>query len=142
VIVTLPSPTPVAPDVTESHDVLLLAVHGHPFAVVIEIGLAAPPPASTFNEVGLTLYEHDVDACVIVTDCPAIVSVPVRVPPVVFAVAVNVAVPLPAPLEPETIDIQATLLTAVHEQPADAETERAELVTPLEGTATFVGVTV
>ena len=56
VIVTVPSPRPVAPEVIESHDVLLLAVHGHPFAVMIEIGLAAPPPASTFNEVGLTLY--------------------------------------------------------------------------------------
>ena len=78
----------------------------------------------------------------IVTGCPAIVSVPVRIAPVVFAVAVNDAVPLPAPLDPETIDIQATLLAAVHGHPDDAETETAELMTPLEGTDTFVGVTV
>jgi hypothetical protein len=49
--------------------------------------------------------------------CPAIVNVPVRLLPVVFASAVYRTVPSSVPLDPLVIVIQLTLLTAVHAHP-------------------------
>ena len=51
---------------------------------------------------------------------PAIVTVPVREVVNVFAATLTVVVPLPDPLAPAVTVIQASLLTAVHEQPAAA----------------------
>ena len=59
-----------------------------------------------------------VPACVTVTVCPAIVSVPVRVPDVVFASTLYVTVPLPVPLPPPVTVIQPVLLlTALQAHP-------------------------
>jgi len=44
-IVTAPLPLPLAPDAIEIHDTLLVAVHGHPDAVVTETEVPVDPPA-------------------------------------------------------------------------------------------------
>ena len=49
-------------------------------------------------------------SCVITTVLPAAVIAPVRLTPVVFAATENVVVPLPLPLDPPVIAIQAALL--------------------------------
>ena len=62
-------------------------------------------------------YEHGggggAAACVTVNVRPAIVSDPVRDPPV-FAATVNATEPLPAPAPPEVIVIHDAPLLAVH----------------------------
>jgi len=55
--------------------------------------------------------------------CPAIVNVPVRLFPVVFAAAVYLTVPSSMPLDPLVMVIQLTLLTAVHVHPDCVFTE-------------------
>src|SRR5436190_1204908 len=101
-----------------------------------------PPVAPAEALVGDTVYEQGAAACVMVTGCPAIVRVPVLVAAVVLAATLNVVVPLPVPFAPDRIDIQVTLLTAVHAHPADAETETVVLAAPPEGADALVGATV
>jgi hypothetical protein len=55
--------------------------------------------------------------CATVKISPAIDISPLRLPPVLFAVTLNVTVPLPVPLAPLVTVIQLTLLTAVHVHP-------------------------
>jgi hypothetical protein len=81
-------------------------------------------------------------ACVIVTVCPATVSVPVLCAAVVFAATVNFTVPLPLSGEPDTIEIQVTLLAAVQAQLPAADTDSEELAIPAAATDTLVGLTV
>jgi hypothetical protein len=50
---TAPFPLPPAPDMTVSHDTLLVAVHAHAGAAVTVTELMAPPPAATGWLVGL-----------------------------------------------------------------------------------------
>jgi hypothetical protein len=109
---TLPLPLPLAPDVMVIHDVLLLAVHGHPLAVVTLIDLL-PPSFPTCTLVGEIVYEHDVAAWLTVKDRPAAVIVPLRAPPRLTATA-KATVPLPAPLAPDVSVIHDALLAAVH----------------------------
>ena len=54
VIVTVPSPEPLAPAVIDSHDALLAAVHAHPPAALTATG-ADPPAAVAESDVGLTV---------------------------------------------------------------------------------------
>src|SRR6476620_1980578 len=56
------------------------------------------------------------------TVCPAMVSVPVRVEAAVFAAALKVAVPPPAPGEPAVTASHASLAVADQVQPAAAVT--------------------
>jgi len=58
--------------------------------------------------------------CLTVKMLPAIVIVPVRLAPEVFAETEYPTIPFPLPLEPDVTVIQGTLLTAVHEQPEPA----------------------
>ena len=44
---TVPLPVPLAPLVIEIHDVVDVAVHAHPAALVTVTGVAAPPAAGT-----------------------------------------------------------------------------------------------
>jgi hypothetical protein len=44
---TEPLPVPLAPDVTVSHDALLVALHGQSAAAVTVTGLPGPPPAES-----------------------------------------------------------------------------------------------
>jgi hypothetical protein len=50
---TVPLPVPLAPDVTDNHEVLLVAVHVQPEPVVTVTGPTAPPPAATDRVVEL-----------------------------------------------------------------------------------------
>ena len=62
---------------------------------------------------------------------PAIVNVPVRSLPVVFAGTVKVTVPFPVPLDPFVIVIQLALLTAVHAHPDCVVTETVPVLAAL-----------
>jgi len=75
-----------------------------------------------------------------VTVCPAIVTVPVRAAPA-FAATVNDTVLFAVPLDPDAIEIHATVLTAVHGQPVEAVTDTDVPAEPVEGTDTLDGLT-
>jgi hypothetical protein len=62
--------------------------------------------------------------------CPAIVAVPARVLPVLFAVALRITLPPPVPDCPDVTVSQAALLAAVHGQPAAVKTNTVEAVVP------------
>jgi hypothetical protein len=70
----------------------------------------------------------------------ATVNVPVRAAPA-FAATVNVTVPFAVPLDPDAIEIHATVLAAVHGQPFDAVTDTDIPAEPVDGTDTLDGVT-
>src|SRR5438094_9244620 len=76
VYLTVPLPLPLAPAVTVIHAALLAAVHVQPVTVVT-FAVAVPPAAGSDCVVGAVVKVHAA-ACVTVTVCPAIVSVPVR----------------------------------------------------------------
>ena len=63
--------------------------------------------------------------------CPAIVNVPVRLSPVLFAAAVKCTEPFPLPLDPLVIVIQLALLDAVHGHPDCVVTETVAVPPPL-----------
>ena len=77
---------------------------------------ADPPAAITLCAVGAMLKLH-APACVTVTACPAIVSVPVRGLVELFVATEYATVPLPVPLPPLVTVIQDALLAPVHAQP-------------------------
>jgi hypothetical protein len=70
----------------------------------------------------------------------ATVNVPVRAAPA-FAATVNVTVPFAMPLDPDAIEIHATVGTAVHGQPVEAVTETDVPAEPVNGTDTLDGLT-
>jgi hypothetical protein len=112
---TVPSPVPLAPEVIESHDTLLVADHVHSSVVMTANGPAAPPLAPIDTAVGMTEYEHGVGvaAWLIVTICAATVSVPVRAAPL-FEATLNVTVLVPMPLVRPVSEIHDVLLLADH----------------------------
>ena len=67
------------------------------------------------NVVGETLYVQLLAPWVTVIVWPATMSVPVRVPPEVFAATTNTTDPMPVPLAPDCTVIQLAWLVAVHE---------------------------
>jgi len=116
--VTVPVPLPPAPEEIVIHGVLLAAVQPQPLpALTLTVRLA--PAGSTVSARGDTSKLQPGD-CVTVTICPAIVSVPVRVGPVVGA-AVTPTLPLPVPPGDASVSHSA-LLDAVHGQPAPVVT--------------------
>jgi hypothetical protein len=115
---TEPDPLPLAPDVSEIHGALLVAVQPQP-AAAPTLTSSGPPLAPVVRLSGDTSKLQPGD-CVTVKDCPATVTVPVRDGPSVAA-TVKLTAPLPdPPVVP--IEIQLTLLAAVHGQPAPAVT--------------------
>ena len=76
-----------------------------------------------------------------VTVWPAIVSVPERAGPLLAATAI-VTVPLPLPLAPEAIEIQETLLAAVHAHALELVTDTEVPVEPAAAMEIVSGVTV
>jgi hypothetical protein len=54
---------------------------------------------------------------------------------------VNVTVPFAMPLDPDAIEIHATVGTAVHGQPVEAVTETDVPAEPVKGTDTLDGLT-
>ena len=99
---------------------LLVAVQPQPAAAVTVAVPVAPLPGGV-ELFGETLT-FQLPCCLIVTVCPATVSVPVRAEREVFAAMLNAAVPLPLPLAPEVIVSQVALLVAVQAHPASAVT--------------------
>lgn len=109
--VMAPLPIPDAPLAIEIHALLLTAVQGQSTAAVT-VPFPIPPGAGNDWLVGDTLAEQALPACVTVNVAPAMVSVPVRVAPVLFATA-NVTAPFPVFEAPLVTVIQLSLLTAV-----------------------------
>jgi len=58
-IATVPLPVPLAPEVIDNQDALVVTVHVHPAAAVTAIGPAVQPPAPVVKVVGLIEYVHD-----------------------------------------------------------------------------------
>jgi hypothetical protein len=80
---TVPLPLPLPPLVTVIQVALLVAVHAQPVVVVTDT-LAAPPAAVGLADVGDAVKLQPA-AWLMVTVCPATVSVPVRAGPVFAA---------------------------------------------------------
>ena len=99
-----------------SHDAPLDAVRAQP-VVVVTVKVADPPPVANDAEAGVSVKLHEAAACVTVTACPAIVTVPVRDVVAVLPATESDTVPLPAPDAPEVTVIQDALLDAVQLQP-------------------------
>ena len=121
---TLPFPLPPDPEVNEIHDAVLLAVHAHPLCAETTME-PVPPNAEKDAPDGLMSQLHGSGAGAdwfTVKVRPAIVIVPVRVPPVLFAAAEKPTDPLPVPVAPDVTVSHALLLTAVHVQVAVAVT--------------------
>lgn len=95
---------------------MLAAVQPHPLPAVT-VTLPLPPDGGTDCESG-EMANVQPWPCVIVTICPATVTVPVRVGPLVGSTVMTTD-PLPVPLAAESV-IQLALLLAVHGQPAAA----------------------
>jgi hypothetical protein len=117
-----PSPEPVAPAVTVIHVTLLSAVQEQPVAAVT-VADPLSPAAGTDWLVGEIEYVHDVEFWVTVNVWSPIVSVPVRGLRVALDAALKLTEPFPLPVAPlVTVSQVASLLTAVHAQPAGAVT--------------------
>src|SRR5207244_7607218 len=119
--VTVPLPEPLAPAVIVIHVSVVVAVHEQP-AAAVTVTVPDPPPTATACDAGASVEVHGTPACVTVNVLPAIVSVPVREVPAVFAATLNVTLPLPEPDAPVVTVIHVALLTAVHAQPVGAVT--------------------
>ena len=76
-----------------------------------------------------------------VTVCPAIVNVPVRAAPVVFAAMLNVTEPMPDPLAPAVTVIHDVVVVAVQEQDVPDVTLSVRLLASAS-TSKLVGVRV
>jgi hypothetical protein len=116
---TVAVPDPLAPVVIVIQSAWLAAVHVHP-ASVVTVTLPVPPVDPNPWVSGLIANAHPC-ACVTVTVCPAIVTVPDRPLPVDGAIC-SVTVPLPFPDEAPMMLIQGALLAADHAQPDEPPT--------------------
>jgi hypothetical protein len=103
--VTVPLPVPLAAPDTVSHPAFGVTDQAHPVPLVT-LKDVVPDAEATDTDCGDSANVHagaGAAACVIVTVCPATVSVPVRSLPV-FGAAVNAIDALPRPLDGELID--------------------------------------
>src|SRR2546427_10892129 len=103
---------------------LLVASQPHP---LVAVTLMIPPPAPGFLKLWLAgeiEYEQATPApsCTTVKVWPAMVSVPVRGPSLMFSLTSNVILALPVALVAEVIMIQPSLLVAVQLQAGPAVT--------------------
>jgi len=137
----VPLPVPDAPFTIVSQDAFFEAVQAHPFGAVT-VTLPFPPGAATAICRGVTPNEHwtTAAACVIVTACPATVTVSVRALVAVFTLAATVTVPLPVPDAPFTIVSQDAFVEAVQAHPFGAVTATRPLP-PEAATPTSSGAT-
>jgi len=118
---------------------LLVAVHAQPApAVTVTVPVVATDVLSSTDD-GRIVNVHGAPGCVIVNVLPPIVSVPVRGVVLVFCVTLYVTVPLPVPLAPTPIVIQASLLVAVQLQPVPAVTAINPLAAIADGRFEEVG---
>jgi hypothetical protein len=108
-------PLPLAGVTVSQLLALLVAVQPQPLLAVTVIVLV-PPADVKVEVVGEIEYVHTTPACEIVTVCPPIVTMAVRVLVVVLVAAVYVTVPPPLPFVGETVN-QLLSLEAVQAQP-------------------------
>jgi hypothetical protein len=128
---TVPFPLPLAPAVTVSQLVLLVADHAHPVSVATDVE-PVPPVAATVRLVGVSVVSQAAAAWFTVNVRPATLSAPERASGVGFAAAVNVTVPLPLPFAPAVMASQSVAVVEVHAHPDGAVTA----VEPLPPAAT------
>jgi hypothetical protein len=102
---------------------VVVAAHVQPVAVVTATGVPVPPAGVIVWLAGAIDAAHD-PASVTVNVTPAIVAVPIRVLPVLAATVIETW-PLPDPAGVPVMDIQGTLLTAVHEHAGSLRTVAA-----------------
>src|SRR5439155_7422077 len=142
-LLTVPFPVPLAPAVIVIHAALLAAVHVQVVPDAVMLTLPVAPSAGTAALVAESVYVHaPAPACVTVTVCPAIVSVPVRDAEPVFAAIELLTVPFPVPLAPAVIVIHAALLVAVHVQLVPDAVMLTLPVAPSAATAALVAESV
>jgi hypothetical protein len=127
---TVSFPKPEPPPDTVIHSLLDEAVQLHPAGAVTDTE-PFPEPLPTDRLVVLRVKEQATGACVTVTVCPAIVTVPVRWVALGFASMAMETVPSPEPGDPPDIAIQPVFEDAVHAQPAGADTDTVALAAPL-----------
>jgi hypothetical protein len=137
--VTVPFPLPDPPDAMLIQELSSDADHAHPVGDAT-VNETEPPARATDCAAGETEYVHGIPDWTTLTDCPAIVSEPVRWDELEFAATVNVRVPLPAPLAPFVIEIQDEDDEADHEQAEGAVTAKV-LDPPESGNERLAGVT-
>jgi hypothetical protein len=114
-------PFPGEPLVIVIHAALLVAVQLHPVAALTVI-VPVPAVDGGLADVGETVGEQVTPDWFTVNVLPPIDTVPVREVVAVFAATVYEKVPLPVPVAPAVIVIQASLLVADQPHPADALT--------------------
>jgi len=121
-------------DVMLSQLAFAAAVHAQVEPVVTVTDPVEAVPA-TENDVADRTGVHGVaPACVIVTVCPATVSVPLRCVVAVFAVAAKATVLVPVTCVADVIDSQLSFAAAVHAQapPAVTRTVPVDAVDPID----------
>jgi hypothetical protein len=94
VTVTVPSPEPLAPAVTVSHGVVVVATQSQPAGAVTVTSLL-PPATGAAVDSGATAKVHATPGCVMVTVWSATVTVPVRESAAEFGMAVTLTMPSP-----------------------------------------------
>jgi hypothetical protein len=120
--VTVPVPLPGPGLSIAIHAVLLTASHAQ---VAPAVTVLLPEPPSEVNDRAdgeIDIVQLLSTPCVTVKVVPAIVSVPVRGAPPVFAATLKPTLPEPNPLRPEVSVIHVALLLASQPQPADVDT--------------------
>ena len=103
----------LAPEVTVSHEVLLVAIHWQPAAVVTAIDPVKPFEARVIAP-ATTVYAQAAVCETVKAAVPAVITA-LRAADVVFAATEYVTVRDPVPLAPPVIVIHEAALRAVHE---------------------------
>jgi hypothetical protein len=104
-----------------SQGVVVVATQSQPAGAVTVTSLL-PPATGTAAVSGATAKLHATAHCVMVTGCPATVTVPVRDSAAGFGAAVIVSVPSPEPLPPVSIVNHSASLVAVQAHSSGAVT--------------------
>lgn len=138
--VTVPSPAPVAPVLTEIHGSSLIAAHEQ-LGDAVTVTLAVPPAAPVDRLAGAMANVHCAGAAawVMTTSCPATSTLPLRWGPV-FAATLMRTSPLPVPSPLDVTAIHDTRATAVHAQNSCSVTAIPTL-SPAAPTLSVVGET-
>jgi hypothetical protein len=131
-------PLPLWPSVIVMKPAFDVAVQAHALGAVT-LTECVPPSSSKLREDGSIAKVHS-PAWFTVSVWPPTDKVPVRAGPV-FAATVKATEPLPLPVAPAVIVSHGSLLDAVHEQPAGAETVVLAALA-VAGTDWIVGLTV
>ena len=119
----MPSPLELAPETIVIHGVLVVAVqlHNGPEAVTLTVRVTSVPGFVGKLTTKRLSVKTQLVACCTENVCLAIVSDPLLTLKGLNSTE-NATEPLPLPLAPDAIEIQESLLDAVHAHPFSAET--------------------